>query len=388
MCEVVEPQSLGPPDGRQIGKDGPPITSLTSLRGLAASWIVLYHFQSDIYRLFPKSIALEPFLSQGHLAVACFFILSGFVLFYNYASTFEVLQWKAYGKFLMLRLARIYPVHLFTLLVVLGMVLVSRASRIVIDSQGYSETDFIFNLALVQTWVPHFRLNWNYPAWSISSEWFAYLWFPSVCAAWNKVAGRRKSFWLALGAFAFMQSHAAFSASLPFKELLSVVGPFLTGCALCLVLQSRKIVLRRWRWVPELCCALWLIAPFFLKGRMLLFLMLTLFSLLIFSLGVLRESCAWLLRSTALVFVGEISYSLYMTHTLVQKVMNEWGPATTASATNQSLRIWVLLVYVLLILSVALGTYFLVERPARVWLRRGTQNRPSDAEPAVISPFS
>lgn len=62
------------------------ITSLTACRGLAASWIVLYHFQPDLNRLLPQAAAMKPFLSQGHLAVPLFFILSGFVLSYGIAA--------------------------------------------------------------------------------------------------------------------------------------------------------------------------------------------------------------------------------------------------------------------------------------------------------------
>ena len=54
----------------------------------------------------------------------------------------------------------------------------ARLTSTAVTEEGYTATTFVANIFLVQTWVPDFRLNWNYPAWSISSEWFAYLWFP------------------------------------------------------------------------------------------------------------------------------------------------------------------------------------------------------------------
>ena len=80
-----------------------------------------------------------------------------------------------------MRWARIYPVHFFTLLVVLGMVAVCRIKGWGLTDAGYGAWDFVLNLFLVQTWVPNFHLNWNYPSWSISSEWVAYLCFPFFC---------------------------------------------------------------------------------------------------------------------------------------------------------------------------------------------------------------
>ncbi len=73
-----EPLSDAPPTRR------PAIDSLTSLRGLAALWVVLYHFLADIVKLLPAANFLSPFVGQGHFAVPIFFVLSGYVLTYNY----------------------------------------------------------------------------------------------------------------------------------------------------------------------------------------------------------------------------------------------------------------------------------------------------------------
>lgn len=374
-AEVDSDGIEGRPTASAATKSNVPIASLTSVRGLAASWIVLYHFQGDLYRLFPRSISLKPFLFQGQLAVACFFILSGFVLSYNYADRLQVFGWPAYRKFVSLRLARVYPVHLFTLLVVLAMVLVSHSSGIAVDREGYSARDFVLNLLLMQTWVPHFRLNWNYPAWSISSEWFAYLWFPFVCKAASRSVSRRT--FLILGALSFcvMQVHGIFARSLPFAEMLGVVGTFLTGCAIYFILQSEGTLLRIWRRAPDLTLVLALVAPFLLQGIYLLLVMLSLFTVLIYSLALLQADCSRFWTSASIIFLGEISYSLYMTHTLVQKVLNEVAPSSAAASGSLLVRAGVLCLYVLLISAVAIVTYYAIERPARLWMRRISSRR-------------
>src|SRR5262249_8096010 len=158
--------------------DRPPVHSLTTLRGLAALWVVVYHFWPEVLVLLPGLALLTPLAVVGNLAVPCFFILSGFVLCYNYAPEFHRLSARDYGR----RLVRIYPVHLVTLLAVLAMALVSWRLGWALTDSGYTGRDFVLNVCLVHTWVPDFHLNWNYPSWSISSEWFAYLFFPAVCA--------------------------------------------------------------------------------------------------------------------------------------------------------------------------------------------------------------
>jgi peptidoglycan/LPS O-acetylase OafA/YrhL len=98
------------------------IRSLTGLRGLAAAWVVLYHFhQADA-----SAGALGTFLRHGYLAVDIFFVLSGFVMALSYTHLFaKGLSVQSFGVFLVRRFARIYPLYilmtcLFALMVVLG----------------------------------------------------------------------------------------------------------------------------------------------------------------------------------------------------------------------------------------------------------------------------
>ncbi|MGL4420376.1 MAG: acyltransferase family protein, partial [Gemmataceae bacterium] len=137
----------------------PPIPALTSVRGLAALLVVLYHFGNDLCTLFPSLRILEPLWRHGHFAVPFFFMLSGYVLYRNYAPGFATLRRREYARFLVARLARIYPVHLATLLVVLGMVLLSLSRGWSLTAGGYTARDFVLNLFLMQAWPPDWVLN-------------------------------------------------------------------------------------------------------------------------------------------------------------------------------------------------------------------------------------
>ncbi len=204
------------------------IPSLSMVRGVLALWVVLYHFWPDVLALFPIWSLLTPMMTKGQFAVPAFFILSGVVLAYNYGDSFKQFSIGAAVSFLINRFARIYPVHLASLLVVLAMVTVSWNRGWEVADSGYTLRDFILNLFLVHTWVPHFTLNWNYPSWSISSEWFAYMLFVPLMATCYRLS----SSWLWGGAVCSYAAMLWVYNSPPetlFRELLVVVPTFLFG---------------------------------------------------------------------------------------------------------------------------------------------------------------
>jgi peptidoglycan/LPS O-acetylase OafA/YrhL len=93
------------------------IKALTGLRIVAAVWVVLFHFRPMLRDAVPGfRDALAPVLNCGAQGVDLFFILSGFVLTWNYLDRMGG-SWsmRATVHFLWLRLARVWPVYLVTL---------------------------------------------------------------------------------------------------------------------------------------------------------------------------------------------------------------------------------------------------------------------------------
>lgn len=146
------------------------IQPLTSLRFFFALFVFLSHLSllkgSESYgQLFEK------FFAEGFLGVSFFFILSGFILAYNYEHKF-IAQKITKKDFFIARLAKIYPMHFVTML----------AALIIGSLIGGSGKYVVQNVLLIQSFFPSEKIffSLNAPSWSISNEIFFYLLFPFI----------------------------------------------------------------------------------------------------------------------------------------------------------------------------------------------------------------
>jgi peptidoglycan/LPS O-acetylase OafA/YrhL len=164
------------------------LDALTGLRIVAALWVFAHHISPHVLPRLPFLEVFEPLISRGGLGVDLFFILSGFILSYNYVAKLGTrFQPRRAVRFIRLRLARVYPVHFVTL--VTSAVLVLIASALNASYQAQSENTvltFVENLFLIQAWFGQ-PYSWNGVAWSVSAEWFAYLLFPLAAVLFFRV---------------------------------------------------------------------------------------------------------------------------------------------------------------------------------------------------------
>jgi peptidoglycan/LPS O-acetylase OafA/YrhL len=152
------------------------LNNLTGLRFYAAMWVFLYHF--SVY------IGLgNIFFDKGYLGVDIFFVLSGFILTYAYQKSFfgEKITFKTYCHFIIKRFAKIYPLHILTFVIV-GILLYCCKYLLHQENLIIRNDHIISNLLMTHAWNINDALSWNTHSWSLSAEWFAYL-FLFVLAA-------------------------------------------------------------------------------------------------------------------------------------------------------------------------------------------------------------
>lgn len=373
------------------------LPSLTALRGLAALWVVLYHFSVQcLPRL--DAVPHSYLIHKGYLAVDFFFMLSGFVMTHVYHRAFAESVARNYRSFLIARVARIYPLHLLVLLLFVATVLAAQFStgglpHSLRDApwQGpYSVGAFVANVLMLQG-LNAGEWSWNYPAWSISVEFMAYLIFPFALPLIWRASGAAKATAglaiVALLALLALVTHDNFDQWDGPITLLRCLPEFILGTLLYCAfreLPRNSIVSRDWTAFGVLV----LIVVCLHAGAPDL-LIAGLFAILVLAAVVNNGAFSRLANAAPLIWLGEISYSLYLLHGLVQfvvdKLLGYFGVEDAANLTiERSLALLVLMVAVCLMASHA--TYFCVEVGCRRYLRELFGGRRAKPAPARTLP--
>ncbi|HUD21953.1 MAG TPA: acyltransferase [Acidobacteriaceae bacterium] len=143
----------------------PNLPALTGLRALLALGILFFHFTP------PHMQVLYPVIDSAYVFVGFFFLLSGFVLAYNYTDWPTPLLKREFWR---ARFARVYPVFLLSLAVSFTMLQAEWHVR--------SHRDFFAGLILtpllLEGWSPALATFWNTVAWTLSAELLLYATFP------------------------------------------------------------------------------------------------------------------------------------------------------------------------------------------------------------------
>ncbi len=337
---------------------------ITALRFGAAIWVAIYTFWENL-----AGAGRSGLVDKGYLGVELFFVLSGFILSHVYLQAAGEKQFS-YRGFLWARIARVYPLHLATLIGVGLLAAVALAAGMSVDGNVLSWPALPANLLMLHAWGLAPVAGWNHPSWSISAEWFAYLCFPLFAFVFWRL--RDKPVAAVVGAAAFLTVlYFVFEqvAGFPLTEAtfrwgaLRIVPCFALGCALYLV--YRKAPLKA-PWTASAASFALMILSAALglwDGITVLFA-----GALILSLASLPNERAGVLASRPAVYLGEISYSVYMV-CVPWKLLSINLAAKLTDAPDKQLHIFVWLAILALLPVVAAVSYHLVERPARKALR-------------------
>ena len=303
---------------------------LTSLRFFAAAMIVVHHGTVD-FALPPVPLTLD----QG---VSFFFVLSGFILTYRYP---ELAGWQAIRRFLILRVARIWPAHAITTIAAIFVFGLAVDYRL------------IAHLLMIHAWIPSWPwyFGYNGVSWSISTEFFFYLYFPILIVDWRNTYWRK----LLLGVLFLaalmttaqllglqpmtaadeMTLHGLLYIS-PLARFLEFMGG-MVACALFLKTAPAFSALPRWMFtlleIAVVALACWALAKHPLYGMGVTYLppmaehylahadvwpgVIPLIFVFAFQKGALSK----LLSLRPFILLGETSYSLYLVHSMPFNVL-------------------------------------------------------------------
>lgn len=374
---MTQPPPLENPNSAQSESANarPMLHALTSLRGLAALW-VLTHNDWEV-----RNQIADPFLlrviDKGYLAVDFFLVLSGFVLAYVYLANFKSLRLSSYVHFVAIRLARIYPLYITVLGLRVGLEIASL--WIAGDSAAFKDQHsigaLIANVFMIQAWGVFDTPTWISSFWSISAEWFAYLLFP--LAAVYLFRSRRpllSSFIVQAGCIVLLgilSSPLVFGTlEFPIRySLLRCLPEFLIGVALCL--QFRHLVAATSNpaslaWVYNLltlCVPLAALVAILLGLTDVVVLVLACVMIVVAPLA--SDFMRRVLELPLFVELGTISYAVYLIHLPVQNTSS----SSLSAFFNGNLLV-PFLIRLSIILIAATFLHYFVEKPSRDLLRR------------------
>ena len=285
---------------------------LQSLRGFAASIVVLHHLKS----LSPY-LSQNIFMSNSELAVDFFFVLSGFVISLNYGSVLN--DFNIFFDFIKKRFLRLYPLHFFMLFVYLA---VEISKYLFEQKTGLTSNEISFTVNNISTFISNIfllqgimdsQLSYNEVSWSISFEFYTYILFSFL------VIFIRNKFLYTLIVILLIIISSYFVYKLDLMQSTNQLGflrcvySFFLGTLIFIInkkIEKKDLTVFQ---IPVTIITIYL----FCNITNTIFMPIV-FGFLIIILNQSREGIIKsILKNKLLLFIGKISYSIYMVHYLV-----------------------------------------------------------------------
>jgi peptidoglycan/LPS O-acetylase OafA/YrhL len=371
---------------------------------VCACFVVLFHFHGW------GPLYTSSFVRDSYLFVDFFFVLSGFVIAWNYGGRLS--SWPEMKRFLILRLGRVYPLHLFMLVCFLAYE--TARSIFALHHPGVSATfsgitdpsAILSNLLLVQSLHVHDVLTWNVPSWSISTEYWTYFVFAAVSLCF----GLRNAMLMAVAVLAPLLiarvSTTGMNVTYDWGLVRCIFG-FALGVACARIYRRWPTVMHEGNRAQMTALELLVVLAVVLFVCAAGMTPLSILAPFLFAAAVLVFAAegGWvssLFRSRALRWLGMVSYSIYMTHyflvvivpTFFKHALRHDYTAMMPIPGEQPVEVFgrndlegtlFYLAVLGLTLVVSGFTYRWIERPGRDWSRRWAA-RPAPtakAEPSV-----
>ena len=271
------------------------MNELDALRGIAAVAVVIYHYTTRYNELFPSYSTSSFSFPYGKLGVHIFFILSGYVIFLTLKNV------TSYKDFIKKRAIRLYPAYIFSVILTFSLV-----STFGLENRETTFFEALINLSMLQSFIPGIgHVDGAY--WSLSVEITFYI-LISIMLYFNKIHQIYTALliWL-LGSMLFfmvtiyMDNHLI--TSIYHKSISDYSHLFIAGILFNLL---QKAVKKKY-----ILLLLSTLIYQFILSDIITFLVISSMYLVFWKI---ISGKLYYLNNKFLVFLGSISYSLYLIH--------------------------------------------------------------------------
>jgi peptidoglycan/LPS O-acetylase OafA/YrhL len=335
------------------------LASVDLTRFILALSIMMFHFRNfppiaprseleGSVNQFPAGELLKFFYINGDFAVPMFWAISGAVIAFTYSNSNLTLR-----NFLASRFARLYPLHIVTLLAVLIIQIYwQHKYDTYLIYEGSNWKNFILHLLFVQGFATTSSYGFNEPTWSVSVEIFTYVIYGVLC-----VKLKLKALNFALLALVLIQLGFIIIGRHPALLCLSY---FSVGV---IAYEMRKLKLSK----------IWILLVVFILGNFITgrpsSLMIMTWSVTLFNVVVsvnlaklIHTKSPQILKFTE--FLGNLSYGIYLWHIPTQMLLIVILTNIEVAINGQSL-LFILPAWIFITLFVSSLTFQYFEKPAR-----------------------
>jgi len=340
---------------KRIGR----ILELDVLRGLAALAVVLYHYTVRFDEVYGHTPDMQLFFLPGQYGVNLFFMISGFVIFMTLEKTHHWMD------FLVSRFSRLFPAYWVAVTVTFLIVLVAG-----LPGREVSLRDAEVNLSMLQFLVHIPHVDGVY--WTLELElcFYALMYLLYVFRQLRnfEIIATIWLFLLAAMHIAHTSHWIRIPDTLAIMLLLDFAQLFVAGAIYYLVSRDGWSFFR-------VAILLTCLGFQYLATDLGATLAMALF-MLVFALSISGRLAPIAIRP--LVYLGTVSYSLYLVHQNIGYVALRW---LYGQGVHPYLGI---LLAMLTVLGIASLITFLIEKPALHWIRARYKNYRMAQERAVI----
>jgi len=315
----------------------------------------------------------HPVFTEGYIGVGFFFMLSGFIIAHSNYGKLEKGEISK-SQFWIARIARIYPLHLLTLLIM------ALAGGWIATGVVDWLLHFSANLLLIQAFIPahDFYFSFNGPSWSLSCELFFYLLFPLISLPLFK--NPRRLFILTLSfliavPFIMTFTNPEYNRFIWYVNPLVRLADFIVGMFLYYLYSALKNI----RWSYKIAtlyesCAVILFVLFYMAAinnwipqvyRYSCFYWLPV-SLLLFVFAQQKGFLSGLLSNRMLIQLGKVSFGIYLIHFIALKAylrLVEYSGILLPE-------IWGAIIVFLITIGLSLLSYYNFENPLNRYIRK------------------